>query len=270
VSASSDKERTSEVFKRGGLLGNSFTNRASSPDANAAGLSQGPLDPLRYEVPRPLDRDEVPGIMAGMIPAGSRFLDVGCGEGTLGEALSRACRAEFVGIEPDAARAARARARGLNVVVNYFGPQLVREIGPVDVVVLADVLEHLPDPQSMLLVCREALKPRGSVIVSVPNVAHWSVRAGLLQGRFRYQTTGIMDATHLRWFTAESAKSLLASAGFGVVEYRASAGVAVPDNLYRAPLCWVPTKYRTPFLRLASRNWPTLFGAQHVLKAEME
>src|SRR5258708_39067363 len=102
--------------------------------------------------------------MAGMIPAGSRFLDVGCGEGTLGEALSRARRAEFVGVEPDAARAARARARGLNAVVDYFCPQVVRAIGPVDVVVLAVGVEHLPDPQSMRLVCVEALKPVAAVI----------------------------------------------------------------------------------------------------------
>src|SRR5258708_36997175 len=114
-------------------MGNSLTNRASSPDANAGGLLQGPLDPLRYEVPRPLDRDEVPGIMAGMIPAGSRFLDVGGGEGTLGEALSRACRAEVAAIDPDAARAAPARARGLTGAVDYFGHRAVPGVGPLHV-----------------------------------------------------------------------------------------------------------------------------------------
>lgn len=91
----------------------------STPDENASGLLQGPVDPLRYEVDRPLDPDEVPGIVAKMIPAGSRVLDVGCGEGMLSAVLEVACRAEFVGIEPDPTRAARAAARGLNVVVGF-------------------------------------------------------------------------------------------------------------------------------------------------------
>ena len=63
------------------------------------------------------------------------------------------------------------------------------------------------------MVARQALKPGGAVIVSVPNVAHWSVRLCLLRGMFQYQQEGIMDATHLRWFTQESIKSLLTSFG---------------------------------------------------------
>lgn len=241
-----------------------------SPDENTAGLLQGTIDPLRYEVPRPPDPDEVPGIVARMIPAGSKVIDVGCGDGALAKTLSQACQAEIVGVEPDAARAERARNRGLQVIADYFGPEVVRAIGPVDIVLFADVLEHLANPQSMLRVCRDALRPRGCVIVSIPNVAHWSVRLEVLQGRFRYQPTGIMDATHLRWFSRDSAKNLLESAGFRVVECRSSAGVAVPDNLYRAPLGWMPGRLRGRFLRVSSKMWPTLFGAQHVLKAEME
>lgn len=241
-----------------------------SPDENAAGLLQGAVDPLRYEVPRPPDPHEVPGIMAQMIPAGSKVIDVGCGDGALTKTLSEACHADIVGVEPDAARAERAKTRGLYVIRDYFGPEAVRAIGRVDIVLFADVLEHLPNPQAMLVASREALKPRGCVVVSMPNVAHWSVRLEVLQGRFRYQSTGIMDATHLRWFTATSAKALLESADFQVVEYRASAGVAVPDNLKRVPLCWLPERLRAPFLRTSSKMWPTLFGAQHVVKAEMK
>lgn len=241
----------------------------ASPDRNAAGLLQGPVDALRYAVPRPLDAHEVPGIIASMIPRGSKVLDVGCGEGTLTKVLADSCRSDFIGVEPDPERAAQAKHRGVEVIVARFGPELAEAVGRLDVIVFADVLEHLPAPQSVLFSCREFLKPNGFVIVSVPNVAHWSVRSELMQGRFRYQPTGIMDATHLRWFTAESAKSLLVSAGFSIAEYRASAGVAVPDNLFRAPLCWVPNRFRSAFLRRASKIWPTLFGAQHVLKAVM-
>jgi SAM-dependent methyltransferase len=155
------------------------------------------------------------------------------------------------------------------VHVGCLSSELVRITGPFDVVLFADVLEHLPNPQSMLLTAREALRPHGSIIVSVPNVAHWSVRVDLIRGRFQYQPTGIMDATHLRWFSARTAKSLVASAGFKVTTYRATAGLTLPDNIYRRPLRWLPQKNRTDFLRFASRRWPTLFGCQHVLKAEM-
>ena len=246
--------------------------RTSSPDANAGGLLRDAVDALRYEVPRPLDADEVPGIVAQMIPVGARVLDVGCGEGTLTKVLSDACHAEFVGVEPDATRAGRAGTRGLDVRTMRFDRDgvgdLIRDFGRFDIVLFADVLEHLGDPQAALLLSREVLKPGGAVIASIPNVAHWSVRADLLRGRFRYRPDGIMDATHLRWFTADSAKSLLVSSGFNIVEYRATAGVAIPDNINRAPLCWMPARQRSVFLRVASRRWPTLFGSQHVLKAE--
>jgi methionine biosynthesis protein MetW len=249
--------------------GSKTVDHVSSPDQNAAGFLQSAPDPLRYDGDRPLDPDEVPGIVADMIPTGSRVLDIGCGTGSLSRILSDACHAEIVGIEPDPIRAQRATERGVKVYVGPLTPELICQIGSSDIVLLADVLEHLPNPQAMLVLAREALRPRGAVIVSVPNVAHWSVRADLIHGRFRYQPWGIMDATHLRWFTVETAKSLLASAGFNVVEYRATAGIGLLDNYGRAPLRWLPPTFRNRLLQLGCRHWPTLFGSQHVLKAEM-
>ena len=239
----------------------------SSPDQNAAGLIQGSVDALRYDV-HILDADEVSGIVASFIPNGSKVLDVGCGTGLLGQMLSEHCHAEIIGIEPDPVRAELATARGVKVHVGYFSRTLIQKLGSFDIILFADVLEHLPNPQSVLILSREALKAGGAVIVSVPNVAHWAVRIEVIRGKFRYQPCGIMDATHLRWFTAESAKLLLASAGFRIAQYRATAGSDVPEN-GRLPLRWIPANARTRFLRMASRHWPNLFGAQHVLKAQM-
>jgi methionine biosynthesis protein MetW len=244
------------------------SNGISSPDQNAAGLIQCSVDALRYDV-QVFDPDEVSGIVASFIPTGSRVLDVGCGTGLLGQILSERCHAEIIGIEPDPARAELATARGLQAHVGYFSRESIQELGAFDVVLFADVLEHLPNPQGALLLAREALKNGGAVIISVPNVVHWSVRVEVIRGKFRYQPCGIMDATHLRWFTAESAKSLLLSAGFKVVKYRATAGSDVPDNICRLPLRWIPANARTHFLRVASRRWPNMFGAQHILKADM-
>jgi methionine biosynthesis protein MetW len=238
-----------------------------SLDEAAAGLVEGPLDPLRYDG-QVLDRDEVSGIVTRMIPSGARVLEVGCGTGSLSKIVTDTCHAEVVGIEPDSTRAERARARGLQVYVTFLTPELIHEIGLFDVVLLADVIEHVPNPQAMLLLSRQALKPGGAVIVSVPNVAHWSVRVDLLRGRFRYQQFGIMDATHLRWFTVASIKSLIVSSGFKVAEYRATAGLALPDNVHRRPWRWLAPRWRVRLVRLACRRWPMLFGCQHVLKAE--
>jgi methionine biosynthesis protein MetW len=244
------------------------TGLRGSPDDNAAGLLEGNLDPLRYEGPG-LDPDEVSGIATRMIPRGARVLDVGCGTGSLSKIVAEICHAEVVGIEPDSRRAERARARGLQVYGAYFTAELIGEIGLFDIVLLADILEHLPNPQTMLLLSREALKPGGAVIVSIPNVAHWSVRADLLLGRFRYQQFGIMDATHLRWFTAETLRFLVVSSGFKIREWRASVGLTLPDNVQRLPWSWLPESCRTRLLRLGCRQWPALFGCQYIVKAEV-
>src|SRR6202022_1335796 len=201
-------------------------SRTASPAEDAPGLAPGPLDPLRYDG-HVVDSDEVAGIVITMIPRGARVLEVGCGTGSLSRIVADKCGAEVVGVEPDSQRAERASARGLEVHTGYLSPELIQQIGLFDVVLLADVLEHVPNPQTMLLLSRRALKPGGAVVMSVPNVAHWSVRADLVRGRFHYQRFGIMDATHLRWFTLDTLKALITSSGFKVVISRATAGMSL-------------------------------------------
>src|SRR5258708_22068817 len=188
-------------------MGPRVISREASPDQSAAGLIEGTLNPLRYEG-HTLDPDEVAGIIVRMIPTGARVLDVGCGSGEISQFVRETCRADVVGVEPDPTRAQRAAGRGLKVHVGLLSRELIHEIGPFDVVLFADVLEHLPDPHAMLLMSREALRAGGAVIVSVPNVAHWSVRTNLLRGKFQYQPSALMDATPLTCFTAASVRSL--------------------------------------------------------------
>jgi len=76
------------------------------------------------------------------------------------------------------------------VHVGFLTSELIAEVGRVDVVLLAEVLEHVAAPHGLLVKSREALRPGGSVIVSVPNIAHWSIRANLLRGHFDYQDHG--------------------------------------------------------------------------------
>ena len=239
-----------------------------SPDDSATGFISSAPDPLRYEG-HGLDPDEVAGIFASLLRTTDRVLDVGCGSGEVAKILMDTRGVQVVGVEPDPARAARAASRGVQVHIGYLTSELITAVGQFDIVLFADVLEHLANPHSLLLKAREALRPGGSVILSVPNVAHWSVRVDLLRGRFTYKSSGIMDATHLRWFTSDSLKFLVSSAGFRVTYHRMAAGTTLSDNTLRRPFAWLPPNFRSSLLRFTSRRWPNLFGCQHVIKAEL-
>lgn len=158
--------------------------------------------------------------MVELVGFDKRVLDVGCAGGYLGEVLiDRGCR--VVGIEFDPEMAAEAKRVLDDVLVadleeldmaSAFGPESF------DVVVFGDVLEHLRDPTRVLRQARSVLKAGGYVVVSIPNVAHGSVRLALLHGKFEYSETGLLDDTHLRWFTRDSVESLFSGAGFVMLD----------------------------------------------------
>jgi hypothetical protein len=79
-----------------------------------------------------------------------------------------------------------------------------------------DVLEHLEKPEQLLGECRELMDPQTRLLVSVPNVANFTVRLSLLFGRFNYTERGILDKTHLRFFTRKTARRMLETCGFAV------------------------------------------------------
>jgi 2-polyprenyl-3-methyl-5-hydroxy-6-metoxy-1,4-benzoquinol methylase len=156
-------------------------------------------------------------------------LDLGCWDGRLARMLAE--RGKRVrGVERDAAAAERARARGVDVVTaDLEAPGWERALGGerFEAVVLADVVEHVRDPGALLRVVRDALlAPGGTAVLSVPNVAHGSVRLSLLLGDFDATETGLLDATHLRFFTRRSLLALLRDAGF-----RADAVDVVPKDV---------------------------------------
>jgi hypothetical protein len=123
------------------------------------------------------------------------------------------------------------------------------------VVVLADVLEHLLDPLAAL----RSARPAAMVLVSLPNIAHWSARRELVLGRWPQREHGLFDRTHLHCFTRESAHRLATDAGFTVVrEQRTTAPLPFEQRL-RLPAGW-----RRP----AAERWPGLFAFQYVLTLE--
>jgi SAM-dependent methyltransferase len=198
------------------------------------------------------------------LPAGIRLLDLGAAGGHLGRAVRDRC-VYLAGVEPDAALPPSCR-EGYDDWRAADAISAGEWSAPFDAVVCADVLEHLARPEDLLARIRAWLRDGGTLFVSVPNVANLTVRAALLAGRFPYADRGILDRTHLRFFTRRTATELLAASGFRARSVEATAmpcELAVPA-LGRAP-------WSGPVRALASgsaRVWPTLFGYQFVIEAE--
>lgn len=170
-----------------------------------------------------------------LIPADARHvLEVGCGAGALGAEYKRVNpTCTYTGIELVEEAAAQARQRLDRVIcgsVEKLGPESLELVprGEVDCLVYGDVLEHLVDPWKVLREQVSWLAPGGQVLVCIPNVQHMSVLVGLLRGQFRYQDEGLLDRTHLRFFTLEGVRELLTSAGLVLydVQPRISAGAS--------------------------------------------
>jgi SAM-dependent methyltransferase len=151
-----------------------------------------------------------------LVPPGRRnVLDCGCGHGRLGAALKARDACRVVGIERNARAAAEARTRLDAVYVQDAGAPLP-ESG-FDCILYGDVLEHLADPWAAVRAHAAALVPGGWVVASVPNVRHFSVAWTLYaRGRWAYAPSGILDRTHLRFFTRRDARALLEQAGLRV------------------------------------------------------
>jgi 2-polyprenyl-3-methyl-5-hydroxy-6-metoxy-1,4-benzoquinol methylase len=154
-------------------------------------------------------------------------VDAGCGSGPVGTLLAGA-PVTLVGIDTDPAALDHARAAGYTTLLRGdldLGleadasalPALPEELGPADVLICADMLEHCRWPETVLRCLLDRyLRPGGTAIISLPNVAHWYVRAQLLAGRWNYAERGILDSTHLRFFTAATAAALLEDAGIRI------------------------------------------------------
>lgn len=190
-------------------------------------------------------------------------LDIGCSTGYLGKALAQqGCTVDGVEIDPEAAEMARRHLRSV-VLTDLNRDDLVAAIGDerYDTIVMADVLEHLVDPRTVLSAAVNLLADGGEIVISVPNVSHGSLRLALLQGRWEYRPTGLLDRTHLRFFTRESILELVREAGLGVVELRSTVNDPLATEVEI-------DETRLPFgLVDWVRTQPGSFDYQYVLRA---
>jgi len=196
-------------------------------------------------------------------PRGGTLLDLGAAGGELGSSI----REHFdrtIGFEYNVDCVGELQGRFDAVAIADL--ERVKELPRgVNVIVLADVLEHLRSPARALGLVRTALRDDGHVFISVPNIANITVRLGLLFGIFEYRDRGILDHTHLRFYTVRTIRREVENAGFRIVAVHGSsvpirliAGRLTPEFVLRAGerlLTWL------------TRLWRGLFAYQVILVA---
>ena len=158
----------------------------------------------------------------------------------------------------------------------YFCADLDAGIGSVigklqgkrfDRVLLLDVLEHLVHPHNILRDCREVLSPAGALVVSVPNIANITTRLMLFFGRFNYADRGILDRTHVKFFTRKTARALLEENGYRVLEEKFT--VMPLERVTGVSAASPAMKFLNYGLSLLTRAFPGLFGYQVMFLADV-
>ena len=160
-------------------------------------------------------------LIAMLSGSGLRVLEIGCGAGATGAALLQTGKAAWVsGCEMLSEQAEMAAAVLNEVVVGDIGEMtLPWPPESFDCIIAGDVLEHLVDPWQVLTRIRRLLRQDGLLLVSLPNVRNWHVVYQLLiKDEWRYQVMGVMDKTHLRFFTRRSAERMLADCGYELLD----------------------------------------------------
>jgi len=214
-----------------------------TPSLSCSGPLEGKAGPYRLNLAGP---STAHALVIRLVGRSKSVLEVGPATGYMSRALVEAgCR--VTAIEADVESARGAIQPGVRVVSGSVEDEdVLRRIDSTfDVVLLADVLEHLRDPQRTLLRMRHFLHPGGYAVVSLPNIANFKIRLALLIGRFDYKDEGILDRTHLRFFTKRSAEAMIRAAGYEVREFH-------------------PGATRMP--RACLRAWPTLCAVHLVFK----
>ncbi|MCA9090879.1 MAG: glycosyltransferase [Planctomycetaceae bacterium] len=207
---------TQEAIDRAHL----FLRETRSREVNANRCPESSREPVQpqassksknyYEFARPDVLELVPN-------SARRVLDIGCGSGNLGAALRSRQQAHVTGIELNP-QAAEVAAQKLNDVIvdDIQSPEFEFPPGTFDCVICADILEHVRDPLSALRKIRRWLTPAGSLVTSIPNVRNHQVIRSLLAGNWTYESAGLLDEDHVRFFTRREIEKLLFRAGFDI------------------------------------------------------
>ena len=190
----------------------------------------------------------------------AKILQLGCSAGLLAERV-RALGHHVTGV--DALEIPGVRARTDDFHRADLAQGIPHDVGTgYDMVIARDVLEHLPRPDETLREILRVLRPDGRLLLSVPNFEHWYPRARVMLGLFGYDRRGILDQTHLRFFTRASLRKLVRSCGFDILE-EAYTGLPIETVAGNGGLATRAVRKIDTWL---VRRRPTLFAYQLVLR----
>jgi len=194
-----------------------------------------------------LPRIEYNAELFRVVEPNKKVLDVGCSTGSLGAQLKKKKNCFVVGIDREEKLAKEAAEVYDDVIVADVEKldRLLYPSGFFDIIVFGDVLEHTVHPECVLKKFKPYLSSDGYILISLPNIAYWTVRIDLLFGIFEYGNKGILDKTHLHFYTLKTAKQMIEGSGFRVVYV---------GNYNR-------------FLKVPGRIWKSLFAHQIIFKA---
>src|SRR5580704_3931158 len=228
-------------------------------NARSADIYDSPLDLNNANDPRAL--------ALRLIPSGKAVLELGPATGRVTRVLSeRGC--QVVTVERDRAMAPNLEPYCSRVIVGDVERLSLQEVfgeQRFDVILAGDFLEHLAHPLELLQELKRFLSEEGYIVASIPNIAHGSVRLSLLQGKFEYKDIGILDQTHLRFFTLESILRLFTDAGFAIVDVQ-----RVRQDPYKEPYIDRPQTDQPevrPELKRLIEDDPDAATVQFVVKA---
>lgn len=177
-----------------------------------------------YDYKVDTDSQTAPANVIRMVGANKRVLEVGCGPGSITKLLAQVNQCKMTGLELD--------QDAIKLVAPYCEkiiqadlnsadwPRLLDDAGGFDVVVAADVLEHLYDPWVTLKRMVPLLESEGYLVISLPHVGHAAIAACLVNGDFDYRDWGLLDRTHIRFFGLKNMEDLFTQAGLKIVEAR--------------------------------------------------
>jgi 2-polyprenyl-3-methyl-5-hydroxy-6-metoxy-1,4-benzoquinol methylase len=201
------------------------------------------------------DGNNTVSIQLGMVGRNKSVLELGCATGRVTRLLkAQGCKVTCVEAVAEWADQALPFCEKL-IVGNLEDEHTLSALTgeKFEVILAGDVLEHLREPGALMKALRHNLHPEGYWVISVPNIAHWSVRKELLQGRFNFTETGVMDRTHLRWFTVDTLRRMVEEAGYKVQEMEAVYTLPMQDALR---IRGVASRLRR------TKKLPNLFGIQ--------
>ncbi len=229
-----------------------------------AGFGDGSRIALNEEYQLKPSEDSSHGRISTLLKtrAPCRILDLGCSSGLLAERL-REMGHSVTGVDLNEIDGVHERTDAF--VRADLNDGIPKEVGTgFDLVLMADVLEHLVNPRALVRQVRTVLSPEGTAIFCVPNIAHWYPRFRSTLGMFDYDQRGILDSTHLRFFTRRSIRRMIERQGFGIQRLEV---VGLPLDALGVDGA------KGYWLRMADlvllNTWPTMFGYQFIVEAKL-